>query len=88
MRSALSSAAVVTERGHRRLTTTSLSIADISTTSADLGDAERRRHNRLWPRSVTTDAEPTDADRKAALLDMHRIRRDPRFGFASVVKDE
>jgi len=44
--------------------------------------------NRLWPRSVTTAAEPTDADRKAALLDMHRIRRDPRFGFALSVNDE
>ena len=42
--------------------------------------------NRLWPRSVTTAAELTDADRKAALLDMHRIRRDPRFGFALSVE--
>ena len=44
--------------------------------------------NHLWPRSVTTAAEPMDADRKAALLDMHRIRRDPRFGFALSIGDD
>ena len=44
--------------------------------------------NHLWPRSVTTSAEPMDADRKAALLDMHRIRRDPRFGFALSIGDD
>jgi hypothetical protein len=44
--------------------------------------------NHLWPRSLTTAAAPLDADRKAALLDMHRVRRDPRFGFALSLGEE
>ncbi len=40
---------------------------------------------RLWPRSVVGVTDPTDADHRAVLLDVQRIRRDPRFGYAMSV---
>lgn len=40
---------------------------------------------RLWPRSLTATGELTDADRKTSLLDMQRVQRDTRFGFALAV---
>jgi inner membrane protein YhjD len=38
--------------------------------------------DRLSPRRLAGDGPPTDADRRAALLDVQRIQRDPGLGFA------
>jgi len=43
--------------------------------------------NRLWPRSMRPGGNLTDADRKATVLDMQRVQRDRRFGFAVAVDD-
>ena len=35
--------------------------------------------HRLWPRTITQDAQPTDGDARSVALDEHRVRRDERF---------
>ena len=42
----------------------------------------------LTPRSLVGSTEPTDGDRKAILLDVLRIQRDPRVGYAMSVGDD
>lgn len=42
----------------------------------------------LWPRSMVAGAALTEADRQATLLDMQRVQRDERFGFALAVGDD
>ena len=37
---------------------------------------------RLWPRRLVSADEPTDADRRATMLDVARIQRDARLGYA------
>jgi uncharacterized BrkB/YihY/UPF0761 family membrane protein len=44
--------------------------------------------NRLWPRSMLPGSPLTDADERAALLDMQRVQRDVRFDFALSVDGE
>jgi membrane protein len=39
----------------------------------------------LAPRRLRATAEPTDADRRATLLDVQRVQRDPRLGYAVAV---
>jgi YihY family inner membrane protein len=40
----------------------------------------------LTPRRLDTEGEPTDADRRAAMLDVQRIQRDNRLGYALSVE--
>ena len=42
--------------------------------------------DRLSPRSLLATSPPTDADRRASMLDVHRIQRDPRLGYAVAVE--
>jgi membrane protein len=42
----------------------------------------------LSPRSLTGSSEPTDGDRRTILLDVRRVQRDPRMGYAVVVGEE
>lgn len=35
--------------------------------------------HRLWPRTITQDAQPTDGDARSVALDERRVRRDERF---------
>lgn len=42
----------------------------------------------LWPRRLLGDTEPTEGDRRAVLLDVQRIQRDPRIGYAVAVGDD
>jgi len=51
-------------------------------------EANEVRAYRLWPRSALPGGEPTDADRRATLLDMQRVQRDRRVGFAVSVGGE
>ena len=37
---------------------------------------------RLWPRRLVSADDPTDADRRATMLDVGRIQRDARLGYA------
>ena len=37
---------------------------------------------RLWPRRLASAEEPTEADRRATMLDVARIQRDARLGYA------
>ena len=39
----------------------------------------------LWPRRLRADGPATDADRRATMLDVHRIQRDTRLGYALAV---
>lgn len=41
--------------------------------------------DRLSPRRLVSSGPPTDADRRAVLLDVQRIQRDPRLGYALAV---
>lgn len=41
--------------------------------------------DRLSPRRLVASNPPTDADRRAALLDVQRVHRDPRLGYALAV---
>ena len=41
----------------------------------------------LVPRRLVSSAPPTDADRRAAMLDVQRVQREPTFGYAVVVDD-
>jgi membrane protein len=41
--------------------------------------------DRLSPRRLVASAPPTEADRRAVLLDVQRIQRDPRLGYAMSV---
>jgi membrane protein len=41
--------------------------------------------DRLSPRSLLPTSPPTDADRRASLLDVQRVQRDPRMGYAVAV---
>ncbi len=38
--------------------------------------------SRLWPRRLVAAADPTDADRRATMLDVQGIQRDARIGYA------
>lgn len=41
--------------------------------------------DRLSPRRMKSDGPPTEADRRASLLDVQRIQRDPNLGFALAI---
>jgi hypothetical protein len=38
--------------------------------------------DRLWPRRLLGQLPPTDADRRATLLDVQRVQRDAKLGYA------
>jgi YihY family inner membrane protein len=57
------------------LSTVVLMSAELNTVLAD----------RLSPRRLLGSGPPTDADRRAALLDVQRVQRDPRLGYALAV---
>jgi membrane protein len=41
--------------------------------------------DRLWPRRLREQSPPTDADRRATLLDVQRVQRDAKLGYAVAV---
>jgi len=51
-------------------------------------EANEVRAHGLWPRTALPGGGVTDADRKATLLDMQRVQRDRRVGFAVSVGGE